>query len=56
MTAVHVIQTHTLARSEKRKRKVERKEGKIQRSYMLTEPSFSPMLEVFECQYLIGAL
>ena len=27
---------------------LERKEGKIQRSYMLTEPSFSPMLEVSE--------
>jgi len=27
---------------------LERKEGKIQRSYMLAEPSFSPMLTVSE--------
>ena len=27
---------------------LERKEGKIQKSYMLTEPSFSPMLVVSE--------
>lgn len=27
---------------------LERKEGKIQKSYMLAEPSFSPMLEVSE--------
>ena len=27
---------------------LERREGKIQRSYMIGEPSFSPMLEVSE--------